>query len=126
MPIKLVRIIIPMVLFSIGIFYYYVSPENSQWIPKCPWWLVTDTYCPSCGIQRFLHKLLTGHIYEAFCINPFLLVSVPYAIMAIVGKWYNINGVLCKLNKFLYSRAILMAYVILFFSWWIVRIIFNV
>lgn len=126
MCIKTIRIVIPMVVLSIGIIYYYVVPEETIWIPKCPWWLITGTYCPSCGIQRFLHTFLTGRIWDAFCINPFLLISLPYAILAVIGKWYNIHGVFCRLNKILYSRTTLIVYVILFFSWWGIRIIFRI
>ena len=126
MRIKTIRIVIPMAVLSIGIIYYYVVPEETIWIPKCPWWLITGTYCPSCGIQRFLHTFLTGHVFDALCINPFLLVSIPYAVLAVLGKWYNINGIFCKLNKMLYCRTTLIAYIVLFFGWWGVRIIFEI
>lgn len=126
MRIMIIRIIIPMILLFIGIIYYYVVPEETIWIPKCPWWLITGTYCPSCGVQRFLHLLLMGRIRDAFYINPFLLISIPYAILAVIGKWYNINGVFCRLNKILYSRNVLIAYSILFFIWWLIRIIFKI
>lgn len=123
---QIIRIVIPIVLLTIGIFYYYVVPENAVWVPKCPWWLLTGTYCPSCGIQRFLHLLLTGHVWSAFCMNPFLLLSLPYATLAVLGKWYNIHGVFDKLNKWIYSRKVLLAYVALFFVWWAIRIVFKV
>ena len=126
MSTRITRIIIPIVILAIGIIYYYIAPENTIWIPKCPWWLITGTYCPSCGIQRLLHALLTGRILEALCINPFLLISIPYAFFAVLGKWYNINGVFDRMNKFIYSRRVLIAYVILFFSWWVIRIIFSI
>lgn len=122
----LIRVLIPVVLLAIGIFYYYIVPENSIWVPKCPWWALTGTYCPSCGIQRFFHLLFTGHIIDAFCLNPFLLLSLPYALLAVLGKWYNINGVFDKLNRFIYNRKVLIAYLVLFFVWWAVRIVFNV
>lgn len=126
MSLKTLRIIIPMVIISIGIFYYNIPPEKTIWIPKCPWWLITGTYCPSCGVQRFLHLFLTGKIIDAFCMNPFLTVSLPYAVLAILGKWYNINGIFNKLNRVLYSRKVLITYIILFFTWWIIRIIFRI
>lgn len=126
MRITTIRIIIPVVGLSIGIIYYYLAPEETIWSPKCLWWLATGTNCPSCGIQRFLHLFLTGRIVDAFRINPFLLISLPYAVLAVVGKWYNINNVFAKLNQFLYSRIILMIYVVLFFAWWIIRILFDV
>ena len=123
---KTIRLMIPVVVLSIGIFYYYIVPDNNIWIPKCPWWLITGTYCPSCGIQRFLHLFLTGQILEAFCMNPFLLISLPYVMLAVIGKWYNINGVFDNLNKFLYSRMVLLTYTILFFCWWAIRIVFKI
>ena len=123
---KTIRLMIPVVVLSIGIFYYYIVPDNNIWIPKCPWWLITGTYCPSCGIQRFLHLFLTGQILEAFCMNPFLLISFPYVMLAVIGKWYNINGVFDNLNKFLYCRMVLLTYTILFFCWWAIRIMFKI
>lgn len=126
MRILFIRIMIPVVIIAIGIIYYNLNPENSAWVIRCPWWMLTGTYCPSCGIQRFLHQLLKGHFYEAFCLNPFLLLSVPYAVLAILGKWYNINGGFDKINRFVYKRRTLIVYVVLYFAWWAIRIIFNV
>ena len=111
---------------SIGIIYFFVNPELSIWMPKCPWWLLTDTYCPACGLQRFLHSLLRGNIIDAFLINPFLLISLPYAVLAVLGKWYNVNGIFNKLNRFIYKRNVLIAYIVLYFVWWAIRIIFNI
>lgn len=126
MPIKIIRILIPMVIVAVGIFYYMLAPEDYVWLPKCPWWLLTGTYCPSCGLQRFFHALLNGHFWEAFCLNPFLLLSIPYATLAVLGKWYNINGVFDKVNKVIYGRTMLVLYVVLFFAWWIVRMVFGI
>ena len=123
---RTIRLMIPVVVLSIGIFYYHIVPDNNIWIPKCPWWLITGTYCPSCGIQRFLHLFLTGQILEAFCMNPFLLISLPYVMLAVIGKWYNVNGVFDKLNNFLYDRVVLLTYTILFFCWWAIRIVFKI
>ena len=126
MRLILIRIMIPIVILAIGIIYFFVNPELSIWMPKCPWWLLTDTYCPACGLQRFLHSLLRGNIIDAFLINPFLLISFPYAVLAVLGKWYNINGIFNKVNRFIYKRNVLIAYIVLYFVWWAIRIIFNI
>lgn len=126
MSIKTIRILIPVIILSIGVIYFYVNPSEATWMPKCPWWLLTGTYCPSCGIQRFMHLLLTGHFIDAFCMNPFLMISLPYAVLAVLGKWYNINGVFDRLNRFIYSRKVLLTYVVLFLLWWAVRIVFAI
>ena len=41
------------------------NPENSWWMPKCPFFVLTGLQCPSCGNTRALHALLHGHITEA-------------------------------------------------------------
>lgn len=122
----IVRILIPVALIAIGIFYYNVSPENTVWVPKCPWWMLTNTYCPSCGVQRFLHLVLIGEFTEAFLMNPFLLLALPYVGLAVLGKWYNVNGVFDNLNRFLYSRQVLLTYAVIFMIWWGIRIVFNI
>lgn len=115
-----------MVILAIGIFYYHIPPADTVWVPKCPWWLMTGTYCPSCGIQRFLHELTTGHILTALRLNPFLMLSLPYATLAVLGKWYNINGVFDGVNRVIYSRRVLITYLVLYFIWWGIRIVFSI
>ena len=123
---RIIRVIIPVVILSIGIFYCYIPPADTIWVPKCPWWMLTNTYCPSCGVQRFLHELLAGHLLAALRLNSFLMVSLPYAALAILGRWYNINGTFDGLNRFIYSRKVLIAYLVLYFIWWVIRIVFKV
>ena len=101
------RGIIPILVLSLGILYYFVNPNLSLFCPKCIWWILTDTYCPTCGIQRFLHFVLRADFYKAFCVNPFLLLTLPYVILVVIGKWYNYNGKLDKLNRFLYHHVTL-------------------
>lgn len=126
MNIKVIRILIPLAIVVLGTFYYIIAPAESSWAPPCLWKLVTGTDCPSCGIQRCAHFFLTGNFVDALLINPFLLIVLPYLILAILGKWYNINGVFDKLNRFLYSRKVLISYISLFFGWWIIRNILHV
>ena len=123
---QVIRIIIPLAVLLMVLFYNYIDPSKHQWIPKCPWWLLTGTYCPSCGIQRAISLLTKGDLIGAFLKNPFLIISIPYAFLAVLGKFYNINNVFDKLNSFLYSRKVLIAYTILFFIWWAIRIIFSI
>ena len=117
---------IPVLLVVMGIIYFIYDPLESPLFPKCPWYMITGTQCPSCGIQRFLFQFLHGNFREAFLLNPFLMVSFPYALLAVLGKWYNFRGIFNSLNRFLYHRYTLIAYTILFFMWWIVRNILSV
>jgi hypothetical protein len=123
---KVFRILIPVIIVFIGIIYFYIDPEDAIFMPKCPWWLLTGTYCPSCGVQRFFHHLFTGNFLDAFLVNPFLVIFLPYAILAVLGAFYNIGGVFDKLNKVIYSGVVLKTYVFLYIFWWVIRIVFGV
>ncbi len=117
---------IPILLVIIGIIYFLYDPSESAFFPKCPWYLLTGTQCPSCGIQRFLFQLLHGNLLEAFLLNPFLMISLPYATLAVLGKWYNYKGIFNSINRFVYHRYTLTAYILLFFTWWILRNIIQI
>lgn len=112
---------IPIALLAVGIIYYAYNPTESNFFPKCPWLWLTGTQCPSCGIQRFLHLLMHGEWSSALRLNPFLMLSLPYATLAVLGKWYNYRGVFDGLNRFVYHHVTLYTYAVLFVLWWVLR-----
>ncbi|MBQ8674296.1 MAG: DUF2752 domain-containing protein [Bacteroides sp.] len=97
------------------------NPSDSVFFPKCPWLMLTGTECPSCGVQRFIHHLLNGRLLTAFHTNPFLTLALPYAALAVLGKWYNYKGIFNGVNRFVYHRITLYIYVFIFLFWWVYR-----
>ena len=116
----------PIILIVLGIGYYFVNPLMSNFPIKCPWQVLTGTQCPACGSQRALHALVHGHWLEALRYNYFFVISIPYALIAILVSWYNFNHCFDKLKQLAFHRYTLYAYVVLFFAWWIVRNILHI
>ena len=65
-------------IILLGIILFFIDPEYSAFIPKCPFRWFTGLDCPACGSQRAIHQLLHLNIKGAFGYNPFLILSLPY------------------------------------------------
>ncbi len=103
------------------ILLYLINPEQSAYLPKCPFYTLTGLECPACGTQRALHQLLHFHLKEAFRYNPFLLVSAPYLALFVWTEWFDRAGKCRRLYTFCRHRYVLYAYLTLIMLWWIGR-----
>lgn len=61
----------------IGVFYFLIDPTKVD-MPDCPFYSLTNLYCPGCGSQRGLHALLNGRIMTAFGFNPLMVISLVF------------------------------------------------
>jgi hypothetical protein len=104
----------------------FFNPENTIWLPKCPFFLLTGYQCPACGSQRAIYHLLHFDIVAAFRYNPFMLISIPYAIALITVTRFDVKDKLLKLYKFCYNSITVYTYVSLFIFWWILRNIIEI
>ena len=120
-------ILFPVILVVAGTVYYVLDPTQSNgWAPRCPMKMLTGLNCPSCGIQRALHCLLHGDIASALHYNYFLILSIPFALAVIAASWYNFGHRLDRLYTLVCNRYVLIAYVVLYFAWWILRNILGI
>lgn len=55
--------------------------------PTCPFYALTDLYCPGCGGLRMTHDLLHGDIAAAAFDNVFLLVGLPLLVAWCLVRW---------------------------------------
>ena len=115
----------PFIIVSLGILYYLVNPLKPGFTIQCPWYLITGTQCPACGLQRALNALVHGDFSRALHYNYFFIFSIPYAFAAVLSTWYNFNHVFDKLKSIIYHHYTLKVYIVLYFSWWIIRNILN-
>lgn len=105
---------------------YFFNPENSIWFPKCPFYVLTGYQCPACGIQRAVHHLVHFDFIEAFRYNPFLVVSIPYALSLILVKWIVPQSRLVALRATCYHPLTVRIYIALMLIWWIGRNIVHI
>ena len=122
---KIMTYAFPILLVLIGLFYYFVNPDTQHFPLQCPWRLCTGTSCPACGFQRALHALVHGNIGQALSYNYFFVLSIPYALAAVLVSWYNFGHRLDGLKRIVFHPAVLKAYVFLFIAWWIARNLLN-
>lgn len=123
---KIMAYAFPIILIALGIFYYFVNPTLSRFPIKCPWVLLTGTSCPACGSQRAMNALVHGHLAQAWSYNYFFVISIPYALAAVLVSWYNFGNRLDGLKRIVFHPIALKTYVVLFFAWWIIRNLLNI
>ncbi|MDE6402216.1 MAG: DUF2752 domain-containing protein [Muribaculaceae bacterium] len=102
------------------VVYYFVEPTASVWLPKCPVYMFTGWECPSCGAQRAFHSVLHLRWREAVMFNPFLLISLPYFLIAIYT--FIIKGAGAGwLRALFFGRRGVSVYLFLWCLWGVVR-----
>lgn len=116
----------PLLILGLMVLYYYIDPFAQSFPVKCYWKVLTDTDCPSCGIQRAIYCLAHGNFLEALSYNYFFVLSIPYALSAVVATWYNFKGRFDGLKRFVFHHLTLRVYVVLFFLWWVIRNVLNI
>lgn len=123
---KIMPYAFPFIVIGLVIVYYLVNPMHPGYTIQCPWYILTGTQCPACGLQRALYSLVHGDFTKALRYNYFFIFSIPYASAAVLTTWYNINHVFDKLKIIIYHQYTLKLYIILYFSWWIIRNILKI
>lgn len=95
-----------------------IAPDSGVY-PVCPFFLLTDLYCPGCGAQRAMHALMNGHIGQAFTLNPLMVTGLLYfaaeGVISILRK--NGSG-LRQISTLRYTPHAVLFIVITF---WILR-----
>ena len=79
----------------IAFFYFFIDPNEVDFMLKCPLYRTTGVYCPGCGSQRAIHHLLHFDIMKAVQNNLLLLVGMlgtayHYSI-PIINTYFNKN-----------------------------------
>ncbi|MER5495272.1 DUF2752 domain-containing protein [Streptomyces sp. NPDC002490] len=81
----------PVAVFVAGVagasYLYGTNPhEAGQFLPRCPFRLVTGLLCPACGGTRMVYDLMHGEFAAAWADNRVLLLAAPFAL-ALLARW---------------------------------------
>lgn len=107
-----------------GVLYVY-NPSVTQWAPKCVMLKLTGFRCPGCGIQRFIHQMLHGNFAEAVKYNYFAVLVLPYFAVLLFRELMPDGSFKATLGKWFVNRYWATAYVALYFTWWVVRNVYD-
>lgn len=117
---RIIYTIIVIVAIMLLSLYFFWDPVNSNFFPKCPFYSITELYCPGCGSQRALHQLTNGHIIAGLKYNlliVLLVLVITYQIILWIVKATTHKSYSNVLHKPLATKIILVI-IILF---WILR-----
>ena len=56
---------------------YLFDPRNPGLYPICPFFGLTNCYCPGRGTLRALHQLMHGNVAAAFGYNTYAMLALP-------------------------------------------------
>lgn len=100
--------------------YFIFDPSEYVWFPKCVFHELTGLECPACGSQRAVHAILHGSVLEGLRLNPFIVISIPYAIGLIIILIFK-TPFTARLRSKLLHPFVVYTYCFIFVAWWIVR-----
>ena len=58
------------------------DPARQVTYTLCPFSAVTGFDCPGCGTLRGLHQLLQGNFLAALDLNPLMVLTLPFLVLA--------------------------------------------
>ena len=68
---------------------YYISVIVKYGKYECPISKTFGLECPGCGGTRMVESLLKLDIYQAFRWNPYLFITLPILVIAVIKEIYN-------------------------------------
>ena len=105
---------------SLAVFYFFINPNDVNFLPECPLYFTTGFYCPGCGSQRATHQLLNFNIFGVLQQNVLFLIS-----LLILGYHITLTGINAFLKKNFYNYMyhpktplVILAVIVVF---WILR-----
>lgn len=107
-----INIILIIAVFSL---YYYPLGEYSFY-PPCPWYKMTETYCPGCGTVRGFNSMLNGNFFSLIDNNILAFVSLPFLgyayLTTIVEAFasYHLPSLFLSRNELLFIAFVIVAY----------------
>lgn len=106
-------------LAAICFVYYRFDPSASGFFPRCPFFAMTGYLCPGCGSQRVVHSLLHLDFSAAFRYNAYLVILLPYAVLAVFAAIFRMR---CNyFYRAVNSRASMLSFAFATVLWWVVR-----
>ncbi|MDP3359846.1 MAG: DUF2752 domain-containing protein [Lutibacter sp.] len=83
---------------SLAVFYFFINPNDVNFLPECPLYFTTGFYCPGCGSQRATHQLLNFNIFGVLQQNVLYFIS-----LLILGYHFIVTGSNRIFKKQLYN-----------------------
>ncbi len=116
----IITLSIVIMLLGVLSLYFFWSPSEYDFFPKCPFYFLSGIYCAGCGSQRAIHQIINGQVINGIRHNYLLLLV--FGVLTYKATLFVLNQVYNKtyfdiLHKPITTKIIL-ALVLLF---WVLR-----
>jgi len=122
----LIKLSIVATVVTILSLLYFFNPTETAIAPKCLFHAVTGLNCPGCGMQRFLHAFMHGHIVEAFRYNYILIILIPYLFFFGIERYILSGKKQERWRQIIEGRTMAIAMMIIAPGWFILRNILHI
>ncbi|WP_175418895.1 DUF2752 domain-containing protein [Aureibaculum algae] len=109
-----------LLLLVVALFYFSNTPNQFNFLLKCPLYNTTGIYCPGCGSQRAFHSLLDGNFLEALRNNIMLLLGI-IALIYHYGIQMSNHFFKTSAKSIFSNKKIWFLVLALFILFWILR-----
>ncbi|QMU64929.1 MAG: DUF2752 domain-containing protein [Flavobacteriaceae bacterium] len=111
---RTIKLSIGILLLIIVSLYFFFDPDSIRFFPECPFYKMTNLYCPGCGSQRAIHDLTHLNIMGAIRHNILMVVTLFFGF----GLFLYSKNRFYKLIYHPKSPYIIFGIIVLF---WILR-----
>ncbi|MGM0568756.1 MAG: DUF2752 domain-containing protein [Elusimicrobiota bacterium] len=101
------------VIFLALLVVFYFDPAVFNIYPPCLFHSLTGLACPGCGFLRATHQILRGRFFNAFKLNPLIVILMPVIL-------YNL---IYSLTFSISNKALPVFFKKAFWSWFLLAII---
>jgi len=108
------------------VLLFLFDPTKTALAPKCTFHAVTGLSCPACGMQRFLHALMHGHISEAIRYNLLFVIMIPYVMLVGIQELLLNGQTRQRWRSILFSKPVTYALCCSAPAWFIIRNLLHI
>ncbi len=105
---------------------YAFNPEETTFMPRCTFRMLTGWSCPGCGLLRFVHAALHGRFLEAIAYNYMLLLLLPYVLLLAIERLVLTGQTQKRWQNIIEGRVLTMALCLLAPLWFVLRNMLNI
>ncbi len=106
--------------FGMLALYVFWNPSETNIFPKCPLFSVTGIYCPGCGSQRSVHKLLNGQVIEGIRHN-YLMALLGLVLLYEVFIFFANNVFNKSITNYLHKSKVTLSILVVVLLFWVLR-----
>lgn len=107
------------VLIGSFVVIHYPTKDNTFY-PRCPWFMLTHTYCPGCGTLRAIEAAIHGNFRSMFHNNILACLLSPILIYC-YGSLVSRSFWRVQLPMVVPSKSTLLAFSGIILIYWLLR-----